>query len=779
MSEMIYSFKKLPKNKLKLAGGKGGTLSKLLQAGYPVPDGFVILSNAFDDNNLKSKAVDIIKKEIKKLRTDDKVKFAVRSSALSEDSKEASFAGEFETILNVKSEKEIFNAISEVIKSTETDRVKAYSKVKGMTTKHQISIVIQRMVPSEISGVLFTTDPVTGAKTKILGNYVYGLGEKLVSGETNAETFTITRPTRIYEGPKKLKEISNKIYDLAVSLEEYLEGPQDIEWTVVNNKLYLLQSRPITTIEETKDPIMGKWNYSSNGDFLWTNQMTAEVYPEVITPSTWSVWNIYYKDQNIEGYPGIGIIGGRVYINYSLTYSIMIKIFRKHDKVMEWLEGILGEIPENIKVPIMPISLSKLLFQILPREIKGQIKKSKLKKKQKKYINNIPSLCEEISQEIDNIKEKRSLINLWEGKLKPVFLDVFTLQDTMNEDFFRPYISLKKKLTNLIGKDDAEKLLATLSGGSEELESIGPLLGLSKLVEGKITRKEYESLYGHRHPNENELSEPRPIENPKYINKQIENFKESPVDVNELVKNRSLEFMDTWNNFKKKYPSKEKGLKKKINEIENTMYKREKVRSELTRIIGIIRKFYLMAGKLTKLNKDIFFLTVDEVINLLRGDNKSISYINLRKEYFRKYKSLPSYPQFIRGYFDPIKWSEEFYDSDSLKSSNTIKGYAASEGKVKGIVRRIDSPEEGELLKPGEILVTATTNIGWTPLFPKAKAIITDIGAQLSHAAIVAREIGIPAVVGCRDATKRINTGDKVIVDGGRGIVKIIESKEK
>jgi len=105
-----------------------------------------------------------------------------------------------------------------------------------------------------------------------------------------------------------------------------------------------------------------------------------------------------------------------------------------------------------------------------------------------------------------------------------------------------------------------------------------------------------------------------------------------------------------------------------------------------------------------------------------------------------------------------------------------IKGAAGSAGRVEGVVCRINSPEEGDQLRPGEILVASTTNVSWTPLFPRAAAVVTDIGAPLSHAAIVAREFGIPAVVGCGNATMRLRTGDRVLVDGGRGVVEILEA---
>jgi pyruvate,water dikinase len=147
-------------------------------------------------------------------------------------------------------------------------------------------------------------------------------------------------------------------------------------------------------------------------------------------------------------------------------------------------------------------------------------------------------------------------------------------------------------------------------------------------------------------------------------------------------------------------------------------------------------------------------------------------------------EALPSYPTFISGRFDPFQWaadpqrrSDAFDSHAPLQAVETdvIEGYPGSSGRVEGMVRYLTSPEEGPQLQEGEILLAATTNVGWTPVFPRAAAVITDIGAPLSHAAIVARELGIPAVVGTGNATMRLRTGDRVLVDGGRGIVQLLE----
>ncbi len=168
---------------------------------------------------------------------------------------------------------------------------------------------------------------------------------------------------------------------------------------------------------------------------------------------------------------------------------------------------------------------------------------------------------------------------------------------------------------------------------------------------------------------------------------------------------------------------------------------------------------------------------------LLKGDKTSVSYIPARKETFAKYLSYPGFPNLIIGRFDPEKWLEDparRYDyfikdrSSSEDLTSDVKGFAGASGVVTGTVRVIDDVSRIDELQQGEILVTRATNIGWTVAFHKVSAIVTDIGAPLSHAAIVAREFGIPAVVGCSNATTVLKTGDVVKVDGEKGTVTIV-----
>jgi pyruvate,water dikinase len=229
-------------------------------------------------------------------------------------------------------------------------------------------------------------------------------------------------------------------------------------------------------------------------------------------------------------------------------------------------------------------------------------------------------------------------------------------------------------------------------------------------------------------------------------------------------------------------------MRRRIDEAARRARLREAARSEYVRDRWVVRTFALRAGELTGLGGDIFFLTCDEVLDLLAGVQNAVEYIPARQETYRRYQSLPPPPPIIRGRFDPFRWAadprrrNDLFDSHAPLplgasgegSSNTILGCAGSAGRVEGTVRRLDSAEDGDQLQAGEVLVTAQTDIAWTLLFPRAGAIVTDVGAPLSHAAVVARELGIPAVVGCGDATTRLHTGDRVLVDGGRGVVEIL-----
>jgi rifampicin phosphotransferase len=345
---------------------------------------------------------------------------------------------------------------------------------------------------------------------------------------------------------------------------------------------------------------------------------------------------------------------------------------------------------------------------------------------------------------------------------------------------------LRLELQDLVGEEDANALLSRVNSDSEQLASLGLIMGLANILEGKMSRAEYLQRHGHRGTDELELAAPRHAEDPEWLDKQLAEYRTSPVDVETLLARQQAAFHAAWQRFQTRYPRKARSMRRRIETSGIEARRREAIRSEMVRVTGVVRKFALRAGALSGIGDDIFFLSLDEMIELLGGNQQVTGAIAARRATHDKYRALPRYPAIINGRFEPFRWAADpnrrtdLYDEHAplpTLDGETITGFAGAAGRVEGYVRLLDSPAEGDQLQPGEILVAVTTNIGWTPLFPRVAAIITDVGAPLSHAAIVARELGIPAVVGCGSATLRLQTGDKVLVDGGQGIVTILEQR--
>jgi pyruvate,water dikinase len=199
----------------------------------------------------------------------------------------------------------------------------------------------------------------------------------------------------------------------------------------------------------------------------------------------------------------------------------------------------------------------------------------------------------------------------------------------------------------------------------------------------------------------------------------------------------------------------------------------------MVRAFWVMRAFVLRAGELTSSGDGLFFLPIDDVLRVLGGETSLLERVHGQRQAYERYRALPPYPAVIRGRFDPESWAAsstrraDLYDATTdVPMPSDVTGFPGSAGVVEGVARVLARVEDGESFQEGEILVTTVTNIGWTPLFTRAAAVVTDVGAPLSHAAIVARELGIPAVVGCGNATTRITTGDVIQVDGTRGTVK-------
>jgi phosphohistidine swiveling domain-containing protein len=785
---MVRSFDELAAGQQASAGSKGGTLARLYRAGYPVPEGFVVLPAAFAGDELRPGAWAQVRARLARMRKGDPdVTFAVRSSALSEDSACASFAGEFETLLDVRADGKVRQAIHAVRRSRHGERVQAYSRAQGLGTTHEMAVVVQRLVRADVAGVLFTADPITGSQVGMPGNYVYGPGERLVSGDANPEVFTLKRPRGEYEGPPALRRFARGLYGLASRLEEELGGPQDIEWAVVGRKLYLLQSRPITTLQ-AYNPATGEWNDSLTGDYLWTSANLGEAFPDVMTPFTWSFVQAYYRANGfrdeVARYPMGGNICGRPYMNLSVGLSASTALGLSREKVLRATAETFGLIPAGIEIPMIPFSRWRALRRFAPFAFRMRWRLRRLRRRIPFFIAETPARVDALKAAIWAVRTPHDLLDLWRERLYPLLDETMLMLAAGLTEYRTLSRRLHIEFERLVGEADANVLLSGVSTGTDYLASLGLLIGLSEVSQGTMSREAYLQRYGHRGPHEMELSAPRPAEDPGWLDRRLTEVKRDSVDVSRMLAEQRRQHEAAWARLEARVGRRTGGYRRKLDRMAEAARTREASRSETVRLLGVFRAFALQAGKLTGLGDDVFFLFLEEVVKRLAGDASACDAIPVRREAHAHYSVLPPYPTLIRGRFDPVRWAadpnrrSDCYDAYApvpTAASATITGFAGAAGVVEGIVRRLSGPEEGDRLQPGEVLVAVATNVGWTPLFPRAAAIVTDVGAPFSHAAIVARELGIPAVIGCGDATMRLRTGDRVIVHGGQGIVEILD----
>ena len=775
------------------AGGKGETLARLYQAGYPVPDGFIVLPAAFAGDELTSAAWTQILTHLARMRRavgeteTGKVAFAIRSSALSEDSAQASFAGEFETVLDVRTDEMIQAAIQTVRRSRHSERVRAYSEAKGIEAVHDVAVVVQRLVRADISGVLFTADAVSGSHMQMTGNFVFGFGEELVSGEAEPYTFTFERPKGKYDGPASMKRFAPKLYKLAVRLEKELGCPQDIEWAVADGGLFLLQSRPITTLIGY-DAVTGAWNDSLTGDFVWSRNNFGEARPDVMSPFTYSISEKVWGEASfLPGYHMAGNICGRYYANVSVAISMLRAMGKSQEAALEQMGDLLGSVPEGLEIPLVPLPRSAMLLA-LPRMIKLAVKEKQGAKKIPEYLATNPGRCKELRRRIQQIQTRAELLSLWHEEFVPELSEAVWIMGGSAQPL-EATMKLRRELVELVGEADANSLFSNLSSESELMASLGPVVGVAEVARGEMSRDEYLGRYGHRGPHEAEVSMPRPAEDPEWFERQLEEYQKNPVDVDALLAKRRAEFEAAWQRLQERYPKKAKRLRREVEKIGPAARMREAVRDEITRFLWVEREWALRAGALTGLGDDIFYLTLDEVLDLLSGRDTATERIPARKETYARYRELPPYPMIVRGRFDPFQWvadperrgrrgpAGDIYDAQApapSPASDTIAGFAGAAGRVEGSVRVLDGPEQGDQLQPGEILVAVTTNIGWTPLFPRAAAVVMEVGGLMCHAAVVARELGVPAVFGVAAATTRLEDGHEVTVDGDEGTVTMV-----
>ncbi|WP_243420996.1 PEP/pyruvate-binding domain-containing protein [Micromonospora globispora] len=721
-----------------MIGGKAAVLAELVAAGFPVPPGFVVTTKALDDPQLNRRLAAVAAGL-------DGDRFAVRSSGAAEDLPDASYAGLYETYLNVPTE-ELAQAVRRCFAAATSERVAAYHQRQGGATA-AMAVLVQVMVDPVAAGVAFTAHPVTGYRDQTVVAAVAGLGEPLVSGETTGEEWTITASrtemTRSAPGGGRvLTDVqADAVADLSRRIADRYDGrPQDVEWAIDQaGKLWLLQARPMTAVPE---PV----SWTPPGPGLWMrNFRLGEWLPEAVTPlfATWLLPLLeggYLDGMN-------DTVGVRVPFRYALANGWYYNatpipspkllgrvLWRGRKRAVKILFNAL------IRVSHDPDAADRAALAELERRWREQ------------QLPGYQRLVASARAEADTAPPRRlaKLIDAL-GREAGIYLWYLAIvggsawkMEARLTKFARRY------LVDVLPEQEggAQVLLRGLSGaqlaaGAHAVQSADWYHAVAaELSTGQP------SLPADRH---RELAERRMAAEQR-CRAALADRPRLLADFDRLLK---------------------------VNQRYAVI--REEQASQFTLAWPILRACARRLGQhLVNLGAieqpdQIYFCTRDEVNSAITGIPGQLSgKAAERRTVWQRQRRLAApltLGRPVRLIGDVIERAVKQARGTSQAAEGAIIGHPASAGRASGTVAIVHGPEDFDAFTDGQVLVAKATAPAWTPLFARAAAVVTDGGTLAAHASLVAREYGIPAVVGTGNATQRLRPGQLVTVDGTAGTV--------
>ncbi len=826
-------------------GGKAAQLWELAKLGLAVPKWGVIPVNDAET------VPDSLLREIS-FFFGPNARLAVRSSAPDEDGSTASFAGQFESILNVSGQ-EVKKAITQVLDSRHAARVQAYRLENDQASERGMAVIIQEMVSSEVSGVAFGVDPVSGDRNAVVVNAVYGLGEGLVSGELNADQFTWRHDQWITELADKVHAVTStengvesvaldaalvkkaslsidQLDEIKAALQQIQSAkgkPQDVEFAYAKGKLWILQARPVTGLDKLKD--------STARMILWDNSNIIESYPGLTSPLTFSFITRMYAgvylqlsalfgvkesvlaDNHHTFTQMLGLLNGRVYYNLRSWYKALSLFpgYAINARSMETMMGVEErfdlEDQENQSKWAGYLGIGRMIYRMgsalirLPRQTRifqGQLAEI-LGAYQKKDLSGMR--VEEILDEYRRF-EKELL-----GKWKPPMV---------NDFFAMIFFGSLQKMTTKLAITDFPNLHNDLLCGSSDIVSTEPitrLVEISTLIQhepkllaafqqkssdelwdtflrGDFSElstpiQEYLDRFGDRCIGELKLESIPYQEQPTALIRMIKAFvlqgltsETTQQGISEkLRKNAEKQVQIALRNA----PLKRLLFKWVLTKTRALVSNRENLRFARTQAFGMVRKLYRAMGQklwsdhLLNDKEDIFYLKQEEIVDFVEGravDTNLKTLVEMRRKQYAIWETEETAAR-IRTY-GMVPHGNSFTEAGSaIVEEGDLSGIGCCPGAVTGKVSVVTDPSQLEDLN-GDILVCRTTDPGWVPLFPTASAILVERGSLLSHAAIVAREMGKPCIVGIKGLLQRLQTGDVIEMDGSSGMVRIMNEEQ-
>ncbi len=813
-------------------GAKAANLGELAQAGFQVPDGFALTTQAFDQF-IKVNALDetqlpekVAKAELphdikEALRTASAklngAPLAVRSSGVAEDLEGASFAGQYETILDVRGYDALVDAVRQCWASAFSARVAAYKANKGQTNHASMAVLVQQLVQAEAAGVAFTANPVNGRRDETVVSAVRGLGERLVSGAASPDEWVVAEKeaTRTSAPENAIIEAQARaIAKMARKAEAHFGSPQDVEWAIANGKLFVLQARPITTLSEPA-----------------VSPIPVPVNPP---PGFWE------RDASHFAEPFSPIVRSTIMPAHERATFALSKEFSLPMEGMRFRE-IGGWAYQKIVTggdgkPMPPAWLMPVLVRVVPQLrtlIKGMVsavREDKLWKNANRWYtewkpNTIAGLEELKKVDMPSLSDgelEQHLSRVLTFVLERVEIHMFvTAADFLVGEF-------AIACQDLLGWD-AGKSLKLLSGlSSQTTEPTNRLIELARMVRERpavrqlfdhVTREtpkqfsevdsdfaaafdRYMQELAHRtlrwDVNERTLAE-QPELVLRLIRDQINSQYDPQAEAAVLEQERADVLAEARQILASRSDEDRQKFETALSRAERAYPIREEHEFYLSNApFALMRYALLEAGRrmvgreqLTSA-EDIVFLEWEEALSAFRDQTDVKPTASRRKGELAWVKAHPgpasygptpppppsfdAFPPEARHLMRVLMWQMEnmLVAPDTQSDGRTsLKGLAASAGQYTGPVRIIQNESEFGKLQVGDVLVCPTTQPPWSVLFSNVGALVTDSGGILSHPAIIAREYRIPAIVATVNATSSLKDGQIVTVDGNTGRVEV------
>ncbi len=751
--------------------------------------------------------------------------FAVRSSATAEDLPTASFAGQQDTYLNVVGTAAILQHVSRCWASLFTERAVTYRLRNGIDhRKVHMAVVVQQMVSPQASGILFTADPVTGNRKIASVEANFGLGEALVSGLVNADIYKVrngevvskaigvkklaihaspaggTRQQAIEPARQQQSALSDaqimRLAQIGRRIEAHFGRPQDIEWCLVGDEFQIVQSRPITTLF----PIPAAGDQENH---VYISVGHQQMMTDAMKPLGISLWRLTAARPMFEA-------GGRLFVD--VTRELASPASRARMLVLAKSDPLIGDALRTIvergdfiqSLPDQgpaaapaggapaPIETDPAIVDELIARNQASVAALKRDIQAKSGSALLDFILADLQQELKRL--------LFDRRSHQVFMSAMDASGWLNEKLEawlgekNAADTLTQSVPNNVTSEMGLALLdvadvirphADVVAFLQHVEDDGFLDELPKLAGGREARdaiRAWLDKYGMRCVGEIDITRPRWSERPAelvpLILSNIRNFQPGAAERRfEQGRQEALK--------------KGQELLERLRALPDGERKAEETKQKIDRVrtfigyreypkYGMVSRYFVykqaLLGEAERLvqagvlreSEDIFFLTFQELHDVVRTQRVDDPLIRQRKDAFQSYQALTP-PRVLTSDGEAVAGS---YRRDDLPSGALV-GLAVSAGTIEGRARVILDMAEADL-EVGDILVTTSTDPSWTPLFVAIKGLVTEVGGLMTHGAVIAREYGLPAVVGVEQATRLIRDGQRIRVHGTHGYVEIL-----